>query len=100
PAPESNEGFFDNPFGLFSMFSSSSNPNDLVVTDFNDKASLAQQGQEPAPEAAPSDSTAQNMRARLIRAVAAGKDRVPEQAARAQADYDCWILDSNAPGLA
>ena len=100
PAPQSDESFFDDPFGLVSMFSGSSNPNDLVVTAFNDKATLAQQGQEPAPEAAPSDPTAQSMRGRLIRAIAAGKDSVPEQAARAQADYDCWILDSNVTGLA
>ena len=100
PAPDSNESFWDDPFGLVSMFSSSSNPNDLVVTAFNDKASLAQQGQEPAPEAAPADPTAQNMRARLIRGVAAGKESVPDQAARAQADYDCWVLDSSAAPLA
>jgi len=100
PAPQSDESFFDDPFGLVSMFSGSSNPGDLVVTAFNDKADLARQGQEPAPEAAPSDPTAQTMRGRLIRAIAAGKDGFPEQAARAQADYDCWILDSNVTGLA
>jgi outer membrane protein OmpA-like peptidoglycan-associated protein len=100
PAPESNSSFFDDPFGLVSMFSGSSNPNDLVVTAFNDKASLAQQGQEPAPEAAPNDPTAQAMRGRLTRAIAAGKETYPDQAARAQADYDCWVLDSNAAGLA
>jgi outer membrane protein OmpA-like peptidoglycan-associated protein len=100
PAPESDTSFFDDPFGLVSMFSSSSNPNDLVVTAFNDKAALAQQGQEPAPEAAPSDPAAQAMRGRLIRAIAAGKNTVPEQAARAQADYDCWILDSNVASMA
>ena len=100
PQPQSNESFFDDPFGLVSMFSGSSNPNDLVVTAFNDKAELARQGQEPAPEAAPSDPAAQSIRGRLTRAVAAGKDRFPDQAARAQADYDCWILDSNVTGLA
>ena len=100
PAPESDSSFFDDPFGLVSMFSSSSNPNDLVTQAFTDKASLAQQGQEPAPEAAPNDPTAQTMRARLTRAINAGKNTYPEQAARAQSDYDCWILDSNAPGLA
>ncbi len=100
PAPESDSSFFDDPFGLVSMFSSSSNPNDLVVTAFNDKAALAQQGQEPAPEAAPNDPTAQTMRGRLTRAIAAGKETYPDQAARAQSDYDCWVLDSNVAGLA
>ena len=100
PAPESNASFFDDPFGLVSMFSGSSNPNDLLVTAFNDKAALAQQGQEPDPEAAPSDPTAQALRGRLIRAIAAGKNTVPDQAARAQADYDCWVLDGNVPSMA
>ena len=97
PAPESNESFFDNPFGLFG---SPANPNDLLVTAFNDKADLARQGQEPAPEAAPSNNPdATNLHDRLVRDVAAGKDRFPEQAARAQADYDCWILDSNVTAM-
>jgi outer membrane protein OmpA-like peptidoglycan-associated protein len=100
PAPENNSSFFDDPFGLVSMFSGSSNPNDLLVTAFNDKASLAQQGQEPAPEAAPADQTAQNMRARLVRALAGGKNTAPDQAARAQVDYDCWVLDGNVTGMA
>jgi outer membrane protein OmpA-like peptidoglycan-associated protein len=100
PAPESDSSFFEDPFGLVSMFSGSSNPNDLLVTAFRDKASLANQGQEPAPEAEPNDPAAPALRGRLIRAVAAGKDRAPEQAARAQADYDCWVLDSNAAALA
>jgi outer membrane protein OmpA-like peptidoglycan-associated protein len=105
PAPESNnndEGFFDstadffsNPFGLFG----SDNSNNLLVQAFTDKADLAQQGQEPAPEPAPADQAAQNLHDRLIRAIAAGKDRFPEQTARAQADYDCWVLDGNAPGM-
>ena len=97
PAPESNESFFENPFGLFG---SPANPADLVVTAFNDKADLARQGQEPAPEGAPSNNPdAVNLHDRLVRAVAAGKDRFPDQAARAQADYDCWILDSNVTSL-
>ena len=48
-------------------------------------------GTEPEAEAAngPAQTT---IRARLVRAVAAGKDQFPEQAARAQADYDCWVI--------
>jgi outer membrane protein OmpA-like peptidoglycan-associated protein len=97
PGPESNESFFENPFGLFG---SPANPNDLLVTAFNDKADLARQGQEPAPEAAPSNNPdAANLHDRLVRAVNAGKGRFPEQAARAQADYDCWVLDSNVTDM-
>ncbi len=32
--------------------------------------------------------------------MAAGKDQFPEQAARAQADYDCWVLYSAVPSAA
>ena len=104
PAPPSEDqgildstvDFLSNPFGLFG----SDNPNDLLVQAYTDKAALAQQGQEPAPEPAPADPASQNLHDRLVRAVAAGKDRFPEPSARAQADYDCWVLDSNAPGMA
>jgi outer membrane protein OmpA-like peptidoglycan-associated protein len=105
PAPQANngdEGFLDslndfvsNPFGLFG----SDNSNNLLVQAYTDKADLAQQGQEPAPEPAPADPTAQTLHDRLVRAIAAGKDRFPEPSARAQADYDCWVLDGNAPGM-
>src|SRR5665213_756977 len=67
PAPQSDESFFSDPFGLVSMFSGSSNPNDLIVTAFNDKAALAQQGQEPAPEAAPADPAALSLPAAMAR---------------------------------
>src|ERR1700734_1081215 len=65
PAPPSDDSFFDNPFGLFG---SASNPNDMLVTAFTDKANLAQPGQDPAPEAPPADPVAQTIRGRLVRA--------------------------------
>jgi len=101
-ADNSDEGFLDsaadflnNPFGLFG----DDNSTNLLVQAFTDKAALAQQGQEPAPEPAPADPAAQSLHDRLVRAIAAGKDRFPEPSARAQADYDCWVLDGNAPGM-
>jgi len=33
----------------------------------------------------------------LVTALAAAKDQFPEQAARAQADYDCWVLYAAVP---
>jgi outer membrane protein OmpA-like peptidoglycan-associated protein len=36
----------------------------------------------------------------LTRALASGKDQFPEQAARAQADYDCWVLYGTVPTAA
>src|SRR5204862_736877 len=64
---------------------------DLLAKAFTTKADLANTGTEPEAEAAANPAQAA-LRARLVRAVAAGKDQFPEQAARAQADYDCWVL--------
>src|ERR1700742_3952506 len=78
PAPESDsDDFFSNPFGLFG--DSTESMNDLLVKAFTTKADLASQGEEPAPEPAPPDPTAQTLHDRLVRGVAAGKDRFPEQ---------------------
>jgi OOP family OmpA-OmpF porin len=91
------DDFFSNPFGLFG--SDGDSTGDLLVQAYTAKADLAAQGEEPAPEPAPADQSSQALHDRLVRAVDAGKDRFPDQAARAQADYDCWILDAGA-GLA
>ena len=101
PAPPDNENsgtFLDDFLGIFS--SGPSNPADAVADAFRTKASRAANGEEPAPEAAPADTAAQGLRARLVRGIAQGKDQFPEQAARAQADYDCWVMDSGAANLA
>jgi outer membrane protein OmpA-like peptidoglycan-associated protein len=94
-APESG-GFFDslNPFS-----DSGSSSSDLLAKAFTAKADMAGTGAEPEPEAAP-DQMAGALRARLVNAVATGKDQFPEQAARAQADYDCWVLYGTVPSAA
>ena len=100
PAPQdvdNNGGFFSDLFGIFD--SGPDNPADAVADAFRAKASRAATGAEPDPEPAPADTMAQALRGRLIRAIAQGKDRFPDQAARAQADYDCWVLDSGAANL-
>ncbi|MDB5739160.1 MAG: hypothetical protein JWP16_200 [Alphaproteobacteria bacterium] len=91
-----DSGFFDsiNPFS-----SSSASSSDLLNKAYSAKADMAAGGSEPEPEAAP-DQVAGGIRARLTRALAAGKDQFPEQAARAQADYDCWILYGTVPSAA
>ncbi len=101
PAPPDSENsgtFLDDFLGIFS--SGPSNPADAVADAFRAKASRAANGEEPAPEVAPTDTAAQGLRARLMRGIAQGKDQFPEQAARAQADYDCWVMDSGAANLA
>jgi outer membrane protein OmpA-like peptidoglycan-associated protein len=93
PAAESS--FWD----ALNPFSSSESSSDLLAKAFTAKAELADTGTEPEPEAA-SGPAQTPIRARLIRAVAAGKDQFPEQAARAQADYDCWVLYGTVPSAA
>jgi OOP family OmpA-OmpF porin len=81
----------DQDDGFFSMFDDSDTPGDLLNRAFSAKADLATNGQEPLPEAAPDPAIAP-ARDRLVAAVAAGKAQYPEESARAQADYDCWVL--------
>lgn len=98
PAPQAQDtGFFSDLFGMFS--GGPQNPADAAVDAFHAKADDAAKGNEPAPEAAPADALGQGLHARLISAVARGKEQFPDQAARAQADYDCWVLDSGASNL-
>jgi OOP family OmpA-OmpF porin len=92
PAEETESSFFD-------IFSSSETSSDLLEQAFTAKAELASEGAEPEPESAPNPG-AEAIRARLIRALAAGKDTVPDLAARAQVDYDCWILYGTVPTAA
>jgi outer membrane protein OmpA-like peptidoglycan-associated protein len=87
PAEPVDSSFLDS----LNPFSGSDTSSDLLSKAFTTKADLANTGTEPEPEAA--NGPAQTgIRARLTRAIAAGKDQFPEQAARAQADYDCWVL--------
>jgi len=98
PAPQAQDaGFFSDIFGMFG--GRPSNPADAAVDAFHAKADQAAKGNEPAPEPAPADPMAQGLRARLVAAIARGKDQFPDSAARAQADYDCWVLDSGAANL-
>ena len=100
PAPQAADnsgGFFSDILGIFD--STPDNPADAVADLFRAKAGRAATGGEPAPEAAPPDAIAQGLRGRLVRAIAQGKDQFPEEAGRAQADYDCWVVDSGASNL-
>ena len=97
PSAPADESFLDsiNPFSD----GDDSSANDLLAKAFSSKAMIASGGTEPDPEAAP-DAVSSNFRARLVRALAAGKDQVPDIAARAQSDYDCWILYGTVPAAA
>jgi outer membrane protein OmpA-like peptidoglycan-associated protein len=91
--PEADEGFFGSIFNIFG----SSNPNDDLAKAFQDKADDANDGNEPALEAALPDPASEAIRSRLVRDLTAGKEQFPSQAARAQADFDCWVLASAVP---
>lgn len=95
PAEEAESSFWDS----LNPFSSSSSSSDLLSEAFTTKADLANSGTEPELEAA-SNPAQTTIRARLERALAAGKDQFPEQASRAQADYDCWVLYGTVPSAA
>ena len=89
----SDAGFFSSPFAYLGVDFWSKSPSEALANAFADKASLAAKGNDVAPEPS-ADSASESARARLVMAVEAGKDRFPDDAARAQADYDCWILDT------
>jgi outer membrane protein OmpA-like peptidoglycan-associated protein len=63
------------------------------VKAFAAKAQLAAKGGDVAPESS-TDAASEAARVRLVAALDAGRDRFPDDAARAQADYDCWVLDA------
>lgn len=95
PAAANTESFWQS----LNPFSSSESSSDALAKQFSAKADLAQTGAEPEPEAAP-NAQAQGIHDQLVAAVAAGKDQFPEQAARAQADYDCWVIYGTVPSAA
>ena len=93
---DEDSGFFS---PITSLFDFSEQPKDMLKRAFQAKADLATNGEEPAIEAAPSPAIA-SVHDRLAAALAAGKDKFPEQAARAQSDYDCWVLFGMVPAAA
>jgi len=95
PAEAAESSFWDS----LNPFSGSDSSSDLLAKAFTTKADLANSGTEPELEAAAGPAQA-TLRARLERALAAGKEQFPEQAARAQADYDCWVLYGTVPAAA
>jgi hypothetical protein len=78
--------------GMFDIFGSGDEVNDLAEA-YATKALIAAKGVEAEPE--PANGAAGAMRDRLISALAAGKERFAADAARAQADFDCWMLNGS-----
>jgi OmpA-OmpF porin, OOP family len=84
--------------GSMSLTGPSSDVSSLAQV-YADKALSAAKGEEVLPEAAPeSDTDAEAIRLRLLRALEDGRTKAPEDAARAQADFDCWLLNGKTDG--
>ena len=85
-------GSFDSSDSL-SIFDSSDDFSDLAET-FATKALIAANGTEPDPEPGRDDQSTQ-ARDRLLAGLAEGKDHFSDDAARAQTDFDCWMLNAS-----
>jgi outer membrane protein OmpA-like peptidoglycan-associated protein len=85
--------------GSMTIFGDDDSGTGTLAEAFATKALIAAQGTEVGPE--PSrDSESAAARDRLVKAVDAGKDRFPADAARAQTDFDCWMLNSTVASQA
>jgi OOP family OmpA-OmpF porin len=71
-----------------------------VANLYAQKALDAAKGNQVAPESPPDgDNDASAQHDRLLKDIEAGTDKFPEDAARAQVEYDCWILNRRVPSL-
>ena len=65
-----------------------------LANAYAQKALAAGRAEDVLPEPAPDgDADAENVRLELLRDLDQGRDKAPDDAARAQADYDCWIMN-------
>ncbi|HKD23603.1 MAG TPA: hypothetical protein VKB71_16420, partial [Rhizomicrobium sp.] len=78
----------------------SDNTTSGLANAYAQKALAAGRGDEVLPEPAPDgDADAENVRLELLRDLDEGREKAPDDAARAQADYDCWVMNRRVPGL-
>ncbi|MBU6298718.1 MAG: hypothetical protein KGJ79_07895 [Alphaproteobacteria bacterium] len=70
-----------------------------LANEYAAKALALSRGEVVDPESS-LDLASHGLRDRLVRALTLGRDSYPRDAARAQADYDCWMLDKTVPSLA
>ena len=70
-----------------------------LANNFASKALLLSNGSLVDPEPS-QDLVSHGLRDRLVRALDPGRNTVPRDAARAQADYDCWMLNATVASQA
>lgn len=87
---------FDNG-GSIEMTRMDSNMGALANA-YAEKAIIAARGSLVEPEPG-IDIPTHKMRDRLIRALERGKDSFPADSARAQAQYDCWLMNGAVPAM-
>jgi len=71
-----------------------------IANTYAEKAIATSQGEEILPE--PPDANvrdSETLRNQLLRDLGQGRDSAPNHAARAQADYDCWVVDARSDEL-
>lgn len=86
----------DNSISLGSMSSSVAD----IANTYAEKALVTAQGDEILPEESSAAlKQSEDYRLQLLRDLDQGRDRAPEDAARAQADYDCWIINARTNEL-
>ncbi len=84
-------------FDSDSSMSLSGADNDVadLATAFAQKALDAAKGSDVLPEpAADGDNDAEAARIRLLKSLEDGREKFPVDAARAQAEYDCWVMNA------
>jgi hypothetical protein len=69
-----------------------------LANDYADKALIAARGAVVEPEPGV-DIPTHKMRDRLIRAIERGRENFPADSARAQVDYDCWMMNGNVVAM-
>jgi hypothetical protein len=70
-----------------------------LANSYAEKALIAARGSLVEPEPG-IDVQTHKMRDRLIRALERGRDSYPGDSARAQAEYDCWMMNATVPAMA
>src|SRR5271167_2162818 len=86
--------------GAVSLTGSDNTVSGLADAYAQKALSIAKGDEEVLPEPAPDgDADAENVRLELLRDLADGREKAPEDAARAQADFDCWIMNRRVASL-
>lgn len=71
-----------------------------IANTYAEKAIATSQGAEILPEQSDANlKDSEAFRQKLLAGLDQGRDKTPDRAARAQADYDCWIVNARSDEL-